>query len=165
MAGFARGVDLIDADNDLALGLLGQISSTSAEQNVLISPYSALIALQMLDTGTAGETKKEIEDVLKTASTPQLVLNEEYQMLASLQSASNADFVLADSMWVNKGFELKPAFVATNELLFQAKLASVDFQSPDAAKTINDWAKQKTKKKPKEQFPISSLFPSPRPHN
>jgi serpin B len=158
-ATFANPSNLFEANNAFSFGLAGQIASAQPGQNIFISPYSVSIVLQMLATGASGKTKTEIQQVLKTEDIPPWLLDNQYEMLKSLQTESNVDFNLANSIWFNKGFELKSAFVNTNEALFQAKLASVDFQSPETADVINGWAKQNTKGKITDI--VSFPFPQP----
>jgi len=132
---------LTQSNNGFAFALFGRVFSGQATQNVFMSPYSVAIALQMLCNGAAGKTKIEIQGVLNTNELPQDKINGYYKELnGSLTSQSNVVLDLANSIWVDKGFELKPAFVSTNEAYFGAALASVNFETPESADTINQWA-------------------------
>jgi serpin B len=51
---------------------------------------------------------------------------------------------LANAIWYKKGIPLKPGFVSVNKEFFQAELGGVDFDRPQSALTINDWAEKNT---------------------
>jgi serine protease inhibitor len=138
---------LAQADNGFAFDLFRQILQ-GRTNNVFVSPYSVSIALQMLCNGAAGKTRAEIQGALNTKDLPQDAIDGFIRELNGLlTSQSNVVLDLANSIWCNKGFELKPAFVATNEFFFNAKLSSVNFETPESADTINEWAADSTRGK------------------
>lgn len=138
---------LAQAGNGFAFNLLKQILPGQTN-NVFVSPYSVSIALQMLCNGAEGKTRAEIQAALNTKDLPQDEINGFYKELnRALTSQSNVIFDLANSIWYDKGFELKPAFVSTNEYFFNAKLSSVNFETPESADTINQWAAGSTRGK------------------
>ena len=74
----------------------------------------------------------------------------------ALGSRKDVTLNLANGIWFRQGFHLKPAFIADNKNFFQAELASVDFESPKSAQTINSWAEKQTKGRIKDvvQYPF-----------
>ena len=147
---FADTIDpaLAAADNAFALDLLVQLAKSEPGQNIFISPYSVSTILQILGNGATGKTKTEIQQVLKTDNFPPDKLNGLHKDLDhDLQSQSEVTLDLANAIWFETGIELKPAFVSTNKDFFQAELASVNFKTPEAADTINAWAKKNTQGK------------------
>ena len=151
LAALADATDLSKltrANNGFAFDLLRQSAAGQPDQNVFLSPYSAFNALQMLNNGAAGKTRAEIQSVLKIENLPPDELNGASRDLRqSLLSQTNVALDVANSIWVNQGFELKPDFLAANQRFFQAELGSVNFQTPEAADTINQWAKTNTRGK------------------
>jgi len=146
LAGDAPG--LARAGNSFAFSLLGHVAQGKATQNIFMSPYSVSIALQMLCNGAGGKTRAEILTALNAGHLPQNEMNGYYKELNnSLTSQSNVVLDLANSIWYNKGFELKPGFVSTNEAFFGATLASVNFETPESADTVNQWADNSTRGK------------------
>lgn len=147
-AAFAGTTDLsklAKANNGFAFDLLKQIAKEQPNKNIFISPYSVSTVLQILGNGAAGETKGEIQRVLKTEDFPTNELNGAWKELnESLMSQPAVTLDLADSIWFNKGIELKPAFISTNKNFFQAELQSVNFKTPESADTINEWANKNT---------------------
>jgi serine protease inhibitor len=148
--GFADTVDpaLVEADNGFAFDLLRQLAKSEPGQNIFISPYSVSTILQILGNGATGKTKTEIQQALKTDGIPADKLNGLHKILDdSLQSQSDVTLDLANAIWFETGLELKPPFVSTNKNFFQAELSSVNFKTPEAADTINNWAKKNTQGK------------------
>lgn len=152
-------INLSEADNSFAFDLLRQIDSAQPAQNIFISPYSAATALEMLDNGATGKTKTEIEHVLKTDRFPTNTLNQSaLELTQSLHSLSGVGLELADSIWFDTGIQLKPAFVIANKDFYESELSSVNFETPEAADTINQWADKSTHGKIKDI--VSFPFPA-----
>jgi serpin B len=66
------------------------------------------------------------------------------ELTQSLRSESGVDLELADSIWFDTGIQLKPDFVSANKDFYQSELSSVNFETPEAADTINKWADKST---------------------
>ena len=151
---------LASANTGFAFDLLKQITREKPGTNVFISPFSVSTVLQMVGNGAGGETKAEMQRVLKTAGLPAETLNAAGKDLnQSLNSQTNVILNLANAIWYQEGFHLKPGFVSDNQNFFAAKLAGVDFAKPESAQTINDWADKSTRGKIKQvvQFPFPPL--------
>jgi serine protease inhibitor len=139
---------LVQANNGFAFSLFSRVSQSPAAQNIFMSPYSVSVAVQMLCNGAAGKTRVEIQGALNIKDLPQDEINGYYKELnSSLTSQTNVALDLANSIWLNRGFELKPAFLATNEASFGAMLGSVNFETPESADLINRWAADSTRGK------------------
>lgn len=151
---------LVAANTTFAFDLMSQVARSKPDANVFISPFSVSCALQMAGNGAAGETRTEMERVLKTAGMPAEFLNASYRDLArKLAGRQDVELDLASGLWCQQGFHIKPVFAEANRKYFQAELAEVNFGSPESARVINSWAGQHTKGKIREvvQFP----FPPP----
>src|SRR5208283_2231884 len=151
---------LAAANTGFAFDLLKQIVKEQPDANVFISPFSVSSVLQMVGIGAAGETKTEMQRVLKTGGLPAATLNSACKDLnQSLNSQTNVILNLANAIWYQEGVRLKPAFVSDNKDFFLAELAGVDFGKPESAQTINDWADTSTCGKIKEvvRWPFDPL--------
>jgi len=151
---------LAAANTGFAFDLVKQITREQPGTNVFISPFSVSSVLQMVGNGAAGETRAEMQRVLKTAGLPAETLNSAGKDLnQSLNSQTNVILNLANAIWYKEGFHLKPGFVSDNKNYFSAKLAGLDFGKPESARTINDWADTSTHGKIKQvvQWPIDPL--------
>ena len=86
----------------------------------------------MTGNGAAGETKAEMQRVLKTAGLPAGTLNSVCKDLnQSLNSQPGVILNLANAIWYKKEIRLKPEFVSVNQQFFQAELGGVDFSKPE----------------------------------
>jgi serpin B len=151
---------LASANTGFAFDLLKQITREQPGTNVFISPFSVSTALQMVGNGAAGETRAEMQRVLKTAGLPAGTLNAACKDLnQSLNSQPGVILNLANAIWYKKEFHLKPEFISVNQHFFQAELAGVDFTKPESAQIINHWADTSTRGKIKEvvQWPFPPL--------
>ena len=151
---------LAAANTGFAFDLLKQIAKEQPDANVFISPFSVSSVLQMVGNGAAGETKAEMQAVLKTAGLPATSLNAACGDLnRSLTSLPDVTLNLVNGIWYQNGIQLKPAFVAENKNYFLAELAGVDFGKPKSADIINAWADKTTRGKIKDvvQFPFPPL--------
>jgi serine protease inhibitor len=151
---------LATANTGFAFDLLKQIVKEQPDTNVFISPFSVSGVLQMVGNGAAGETKTEMQRVLKTAGLPPGELNSACKDLnQSLNSQPGVVLNLANAIWYKEGLHLKPGFVSDNRNFFLAKLAGVDFAKPESAQTINDWADTSTRGKIKDvvKWPFDPL--------
>lgn len=129
-----------EENGKLAFGLSlfnAAVATSGDAANVVVSPYSAGMALSMLSEGAAGQTKSEIESVLKGSSYKSDVLK------------STADYTIssANSIWLRSGFSVKPDFRAVIEGPYAAKVSERDFSSPATVKEINKWCSDNTAKK------------------
>ena len=151
---------MVSANTAFAFDLFRQIAGQKPDANIFISPFSVSSALQMTANSAAGQTKSEMQQVLKTANLPPGLLNAAFKDLDG-QFAARKDVTLnlANGLWYQRGFHLKPGFVADNRNFFQAELAGVDFGSSQSAAAINDWANRQTKGKIKQvvQYPFDPL--------
>jgi serine protease inhibitor len=110
---------LASANTGFAFDLLKQITREQPGTNVFISPFSVSTVLQMVGNGAAGETKAEMQRVLKTAGLPAETLNAACKDLnQSLNSQTNVILNLANAIWYQEGFHLKPGFVSDNKNFF-----------------------------------------------
>jgi serine protease inhibitor len=156
----AQQTSLVAANTAFAFDLMNQITQAHPDANAFISPYSVSCALQMTAAGAAGETRAEMQRTLKSADLSADSLYAAFEELDQ-QIAGRKDVILnlANGLWYQEGFHLKPAFADINQKFFQAGLAGVNFGAPESAQTINDWASRETQGKIKEvvQFPFPPL--------
>ena len=151
---------LAAANTGFAFDLLKSIAAEQPESNLFISPFSVSTVLQMVANGAAGDTRSEMQRVLKTAGLPPERLNAAcLDLNQSLSSQTNVILSLANGIWFQDDIHLKPGFAATNSRFFRAELAPLDFKKPESAKTINNWADHRTRGKIKDvvQWPFDPL--------
>ena len=139
---------LIVADNRFALRLLGQVTAEQrdAPGNVFLSPLSVAMALAMTYNGAAGATEEAMRATLDLEGMPVSEVNLAYrELIALLQGLDpRVRFTLANSIWYRQGFTVEQPFLDATRAHYDARVAALDFRSPDAAQTINAWVSEET---------------------
>jgi serpin B len=136
---------LAAANTGFAFDLFREIVHEQPDANVFISPFSVSTVLQMIDNGAVGETKQEMDRVLRVDGLSADALNAAGKTVnQSLKSQTNVILELANAIWFKQGIPLKPGFVSVNQEFFGAELGDVNFDSPQSAQTINGWADRST---------------------
>jgi len=134
---------------------------SGSDGNLIVSPFNIAAALSMALAGAQGRTADEIQSVLHVQSGPSYDASLG-TLLADLSKAGNAgrnELLMANRLWVQKGFELRAAFEKTLADNYRAPLAPVDFigNSEAARSQINGWTEEHTKGKIKNLFPAGTL--------
>lgn len=104
------------------------------DDNVLVSPYSAGMALSMLAEGAEGETRDEIVTALGSSTFAGDIL----------AADSLADVRSANSAWVRAGFGLRQEYVSRLEQDYGAMIAEKDFADRATVGDINRWCSDNT---------------------
>jgi serpin B len=141
---------IAEGSTEFGLSLLREVNErTSADSNVFISPLSASMALGMTATGAAGETLDSMRAVLGYPNVDLQEMDESYRSLIDLLRGldPSVDFRIANSIWYRNGLSVELSFVDATKQYFDAEVAALDFDSPAAIVTINDWVKRSTNDK------------------
>jgi serine protease inhibitor len=133
-------------DNAFAFDLLRNTISSSGETNVFISPLSVSIALGMAWNGANGQTKTEMETVLKMNGMYATDINSYYKVMQSTLPGIDptTKLSIANSLWYKTGFPVKTDFLKVNTDYFGAYVKELDFSKAWAVDTINNWCAKKT---------------------
>ncbi|XP_065868002.1 serpin-ZXA-like [Euphorbia lathyris] len=115
------------------------------QQNLVLSPLLLHIALNMLASASTGRTLKQLLQFLESESIADL--NAQSSLFAELATSGGGGgpiISLANGIWVNDGFPLKPSFKQLVEDVYKAKSESFDFvnQGEQVRGEINSWAKE-----------------------
>ena len=117
------------------------------DTNIVYSPMSVFSSLLCLKTGANGETLKQINDVLFLNSLDSTLTNS-YKEIFQLYDNVNARYKLhgckvkfANSLWVDKQYELKPEFEAQIHELgnFDVFKADFKFNFSSTIANIQNW--------------------------
>jgi len=129
--------------SDFAFGLYGAVAKEKPTENVTVSPYCAELLLDFVRSGTAGETKTEIDKVLGRTETKKWT-----------ESATDSPLTTAAALWTQQNYSILPAFLEAARKEFGASVEQADFEknSAEAIRRINAWCSEKTNGK------ITSLF-------
>ncbi len=137
---------VITGSNGFAFGLLRETARGDTAANVFLSPLSASMALGMAMNGARGETLDGMRATLGFGAGSLADANHAYRSLLGLLAGldDGVDVRVANSVWTRQGFPFERAFFDTVQTYFDARVTALDFNSPQAAATINDWVKQST---------------------
>lgn len=137
---------LVDADNRFAFKLFREINEQDVGKNIFISPLSVGMALGMTYNGAAGTTREAMQQALELEDMTIEEVNEAYGSLIDLlrDLDPRVEFLLANSIWYRNTMTFEQAFLDLNRSYFDAEVTALDFNSPTAANTINDWVHSST---------------------
>jgi serine protease inhibitor len=152
---------VIGASNAFGFGLLRELDKTRADSNIFMSPLSASMALGMTMNGAAGQTFDEMRAALAFGTRPAAEINASYRSLIDMLGGLDptVDFRIANSIWYRAGFPFEQTFLEESRQFFDARVSGLDFASPSAAPSINDWVRQSTNGK------IDKIVDSPIPND
>ena len=113
------------------------VSTVKPEENVVVSPYSAGVALSMVAEGAEGQTRVEFDNALNGC------------LFKSVDLGSNDTVVVksANSVWVTDDFSLRNRYVNLLQKDFDALITTLDFQDPATVRAINNWCSENTEGK------------------
>lgn len=143
----AASQDVINGSNIFGVELFTAIASQAEDENMMISPLSANIALTMLLNGCSGDTYEQIHQMLGYAPGMSLEdVNEAYESLVRQLTTvdDKVDLRIANAIFHRADFESKQAFINAMMNTFDAQVEGLDFSTPAAIDVINNWASDAT---------------------
>ncbi|MFW6259740.1 MAG: serpin family protein, partial [Tangfeifania sp.] len=144
-----KSARLIEADNAFGLEMFQKVRQDTDKENIMISPLSISVALAMAYNGADGDTQKEMEEAMKLNGLTADEINASYKMLISALQSLDEDvvFEIANAIFYADIMEVKPGFLDVNKNVYEAEVERLDFSSPSAVETINNWVAEKTNDK------------------
>ena len=139
------------AEIGFSLSLLRQLNADRArDANVVASPSSLATVLAMLELGAHGSTASQIATTLGTADLtgPQQAAAWNALSTDEARAATRAgiDLESANSLWMQSGLPLAPAFMSELRQQFAAGVWQVDFEhdASQAVDALNSWVSAST---------------------
>ena len=134
------------ANTRFGFKLLQDLRGRDPGGNIFISPLSISIALTMTYNGAVGETERSMAEVLEIDALDLSTINQSNKALRdSLENPDpKVEISIANSIWSRQDVEFNADFLERNRAFFGAEIASLDFSSPQATATINDWVDTNT---------------------
>ncbi len=139
---------IVDAGTTFAFGFMQAIEQAEGEkESYFVSPLSASLALSMVTNGANGNTLSEMKRALGFGTYTIDELNDFYAKLVAglMKVDKTTELAIANSIWVNKDFPVKDAFMKVNREKYDAEVRVIDFFTPQAVPTINQWCSDQTK--------------------
>ena len=140
------------ANTRFGFKLLQDLREREPGGNIFISPLSISIALTMTYNGAVGETERAMAEVLEIDELDLYTVNHSNKALRdSLEDPDpKVEISIANSIWSRQGVDFNANFLERNRLFFGAEIAALDFSSPQAIATINEWVDTNTNGKIKK---------------
>ena len=138
---------LAGACNTFACDLYKRLSRD--EGNLFFSPFSLTTALTMAQGGARGETAAEMARVLHLP-TSEIAVHSGFadwiETLTSEKSEAGPELHIANRLWGQHGFDIRPEYTQLCERHYGAVLETLDFRAAEQARaTINNWVAEQTR--------------------
>jgi serine protease inhibitor len=137
---------VVAANIDFGFALLEQLNAAAPGKNVFFSPFGVSTALTMVIGGAGGATAQDIDSSLGLGE----MTGDQFDaanglLLSSLNNPDpKVDLSVANALWGNLGTTFNSGFQDRSHRFYAAQISALDFNAPDASKTINAWAKTNT---------------------
>ena len=115
-------------------------ANTDKNENLVISPYSAGVALSMLAEGAEGQTKEEFNTALNNC-------------IFKAEDLGGNDMVVVNSvnsLWVDDNFSIRNRYLFLLQKDFDALATALNFSDPSTVQAINNWCSEHTNGKIKD---------------
>ncbi len=139
----------IRSGNGFGFELLRKVTAEKPETSVFISPFSASMALGMTMNGADGETFDGMRTALHFGTLSEEEINASYRGLIELLGTLDPRVQLSvgNAIWYREGIPIRSDFRDRVTTHFDARVEGLDFASPTAASTINQWVRDATRGK------------------
>ena len=137
---------VIRANTQFGFTLFNEIRKTEGDKNLFISPPSVSIALVMMLNGAVSKTEHAMTQALQLQGMDSESINTGYAQLRQALQAPDPDgaLIIANSLWARQEVPFKADFLQRNARFFDAEISNLDFNSPSALQTINQWVSTHT---------------------
>jgi serpin B len=115
-------------------------ANVDKDENLVISPYSAGVALSMLAEGAEGQTKEEFNKALNDC-------------LFKAEDLGGNDTVIVNSvnsLWVDDNFSIRNRYLFLLDKDYDALATTLNFSDPATVQAINNWCSEHTNGKIKD---------------
>ena len=130
--------------DDFAFRLSRALLQNAGKGNFVSSPLSVWLPLAALVNGTDAAHMPALLDALGAAGFTGQDINAAAALLLRGAGERNNPLQIANAIFVGKDQKLNKNFKRIFEESFQGSAQSVDFASPSAVKTVNNWARKHT---------------------
>lgn len=142
----AKASEVITHSNGFGVDLFRTVAVTE-DQNMMVSPLSASVALTMLLNGCKNVTYDQIQQMLGFGGQTLEEINDTYRSLVEqlLNIDPEVKLALANAVFYYSGkIGIHQSYLDAMENVFDAHIEGLDFTSPSALDVINGWAKDNT---------------------
>ena len=140
---------VVAADTAFGFRMLGQLSRSAPSTNVFFSPFGVSNSLTVVLNGPGGDAQRDVAAALGVgAMTPEQINLANGLLLPAFAKADpKVQVSVANALWAGKDTSFTSSFEDLSLRFYGARIEALDFDSPDAADTINAWVKDSTRGK------------------
>lgn len=137
---------LVARSNDFSFNLYRAIHAADNQKSNITSPLSAAYVLGMLNDGAAGNTSKEIAQVLGFGNNSKQTINAYCKALIEQAPIADPSVILqiANIVAADKKVTLEDAYQKDMQDYYSAEVASLDFSKQSSVDYLNSWCKEKS---------------------
>ena len=131
---------------EFSFKLLTEIAANAGKNNIMISPASIMMALDMCAAGAKADTLKQINDLFAKDSDPLEQQAFASELMKRINNAQKVDFACANAVWNNAnaiGDKVNASYVDYIKKTFGAEFRTVAFDNA-THESINKWVDEKT---------------------
>lgn len=138
---------IANANIDFGFALYGKLPQSN--ENLVYSPLSLSMALQMTAMGAKGKTLSQMQKALKINGMPMDALMAYNQKLlvkvqSSTRQAGAPVVSISNGMFIREELVLNDAFVNAAKTFYESETQRVNFADPATVGVVNGWIRQKT---------------------
>lgn len=145
--GAASSEKLASSLTAMGFALLGRLQPGQGDANVFISPLSIATAIAMLYNGARGSTATGVATALRLHGLSLDAVDAGYASFLPALSANDPKAValtIGNAVYARTGVPFETSFLEHVRSSYAAKVATIDFNQPDAGSLINAWVKAST---------------------
>lgn len=137
---------IIDGSNAFGLDLMREVVERDDRPNIVLSPFSASMALGMTLNGAGGTTFDAMRASLGFPGLTQEEINTSYRGMIDLLTTLDPTvrFDVANSIWTNQDMSFLDSFLQRTASAFDARSESRDFGDPATLAAISEWVDENT---------------------
>ncbi len=148
----AKPKDMYEKKKNFSFNIFSILSEENAGKNISFSPVSLNIALGMVYSGAAGETAKEMSEVMGFHKNPDVFfgkIGDYYNYLKSLEKDMTIEFNLANKVFIENTYNVLDKYRSDISGYFDGAFEQMDFKNNprNAEKEINFWVEEITKER------------------
>lgn len=137
---------LVKKNNDFSFNLYRAIHTANSNISNITSPLSVTYVMGMLNDGAAGNTSKEISQVLGFETNSKQAINEYCKALIDQAPKTDPSVILqiANIVAADKRITLGSDYQKEMQNFYSAEVASLDFSNNSSVDYLNNWCKERS---------------------
>jgi len=138
---------MVDGYQNYSISLFQKcVAESNENSNVMISPTSVMMALELVEAGAVGDTSHQITEMICPGASHEEVQSFAADMREQMNTTETVQMSVANSLWINEdriADRMNDSYVSYVENTFGALATTVPFD--EAATTeVNNWVSENT---------------------